>query len=884
MKTKAHLANLAVVGLLALILAACGGGGGGGTTPTPSQTGGAGGTTGTTATTPLAVVFATANPVQGPGPLMVTFVANVKGGVKPYTFQWDFTNDGAPDVIQNGRNTTSSTTTYVYPYLQADRAAGNPNSQFDCKFTVIDSDTTPVTVSSNLIHITVTGQSTLSFIAAHTFASSEEYASGQPVFRSRNPVLFRAEASGGIPPYTYQWDFEGTGTVQSILQNPQYVYNTVVYPGTDYFPTVTAFDSQGSHVTETMHVFVIPETAAPQPPTTLGVIVNTDPPVSTTMIGTSKFVGIILPIVTAEPLPRVNFSASVDVSKPGGGPPYLFFWDFQSDGKYDSEVQAPTIPYFDSSTNSFIHPYRFPGDYVCTLLVVDHLGGTKNVQINVRSLDVGSSPLNPLQANVAYTDSLIAGGATQNAFTATVSGGDGTYRYAWDLDGNGFWDNGPLMPDSSLDPWTPSATFDYSLVGTPPTNALGYYPAKLLVIDGTVASSVILLPGPTFGHLPSGYTLAQYLAQPGAHLVKDIPVSYVKRMNAYDPALHPERSNKIQARHGFGIVQMQNVVYLVGGWVGNVTQQTFEKIDFTQTSFPIVSSSDPGSVLLPMPTDRGDAACAALSNKIYVMGGRNNTAISPQNPGGILDKVESYDPATGAWVVRPFIGYSQSSVPLVAAAGVTARIQLTPPTLTPLIWVIGGVNTDGSVSSKTFGYLPNANPTRDAWDYQDFPAMRTPRYNMSTAVMSFADTNGTHDIIFTFGGQVAGGNVVSTAEAFFPDYGVWVTLPNMKTPRAGHTSVAAGNPGAIYVYGGFTMNPATNGYIAATNAEVYDGNLDWSATAKINVTAPDQGRYYLGGVVVPASNPDGEIALVIGGLSYSGEYNMVDEFRYQGAP
>lgn len=433
-----------------------------------------------------------------------------------------------------------------------------------------------------------------------------------------------------------------------------------------------------------------------------------------------------------------------------------------------------------------------------------------------------------------------------------------------------------------------TATFDYSKVGSPPSNTLGYYPAKLLVVDSSVSFFVNTPAGPTMGDFPikpgtspsRPYTLAEYLALPGAHLVKDVPVSYVKRINPYDPTLHPERTFKLQKRHGFGISQVNNVVYIIGGWVGNVPQQTVEAIDLTRTQFPIHSSSDAGSTILPMPTDRGDAGCTVLNNQIYVIGGRNNTAISPQDPGGILDKVEQFNPATGAWTVRPAIGYPSSRYPLVGPGAATSHITISGTVYT-VMWVMGGVTTDGSVSPRTYLYYPNANPANDQWDYTDFPAMRTPRYSFSTAVMSFADANGIHDIVYTFGGQVAGGAVVSTTEAFIPDYNVWVTLPNMKTPRAGHTSFGAGS--AIYTYGGFTTNPTGGNYTAASTAEVYDGNLDWSGTLPISVTPPDQGRYYLGGVLVPAS-VEGEIALVIGGVSNSGEYNSVDEFIYTGAP
>ena len=140
----ARFRSLMLVMALIMFLAACGGGGS--TILPPADNGGdRTGNQGTDENPPaddgsdLQILFVSATPQTGPAPLKVDFLAVVRGGVAPYKFQWDFTNDGAPDVIQNNVKVTTGTTSFTYPFLETDRAKGLNQSTFGCTLTVTDS-------------------------------------------------------------------------------------------------------------------------------------------------------------------------------------------------------------------------------------------------------------------------------------------------------------------------------------------------------------------------------------------------------------------------------------------------------------------------------------------------------------------------------------------------------------------------------------------------------------------------------------------------------------------------------------------------------------------------------------------------------------------------
>jgi len=147
-------------------------------------------------------------------------------------------------------------------------------------------------------------------------------------------VSFTGGATGGVPPYSFLWDF-GDGTT-STAQNPVHTYTS----GGRFKAVLTVTDSSGNDDSDsvTIKVSAVPlEATATADPTSGGA-----------------------------PL-EVSFTGEVT----GGTPPYDFVWSF-GDGTTSTE-QNP------------VHTYTDPGRYSVTLTVTD---SSSPVQTDVDSLSI----------------------------------------------------------------------------------------------------------------------------------------------------------------------------------------------------------------------------------------------------------------------------------------------------------------------------------------------------------------------------------------------------------------------------------------------------------------------------------------------------------------
>ena len=247
----------------------------------------------------------------------ITFTATASGGVPPYAFRWTF-----------GDSTTGS----VNPATHAYSAQGT----YIVNLTVID------TASPASNTRTVTGSVTVSpQPPPPQLRDSFTYTPTSPA--AGQIITFSANATGGVSPYSYIWNF-GDGST-----------------GIDQF-TSHSYSSQGNY--------------------TVAVTVSDSESPAQTVTSTRSVV------VSAPPLLRISFSYSPSKpvagspvtftsSETGGVPPYSLSWNF-GDGTTGVSGSAG-------------HTYTTPGTYTVVFTVNDS-GSPHNTQTTSQTITVSTPP------------------------------------------------------------------------------------------------------------------------------------------------------------------------------------------------------------------------------------------------------------------------------------------------------------------------------------------------------------------------------------------------------------------------------------------------------------------------------------------------------------
>ena len=193
-----------------------------------------------------------------------------------------------------------------------------------------------------------------------------------------------------------------------------------------------------------------------------------------------------------------------------------------------------------------------------------------------------------------------------------------------------------------------------------------------------------------------------------------------------------------------------------------------------------------------MPTPRSETASALLGDKIYIMGGLDET----DKP---LDTVEVYDVKSDKWSTA-----APLPIPLDHSGA---------DVLDQKIYLAGGKGIDSKTSGRLFIY----DPITDKW--QEGKPMPTARYALT---VDFVD-----GILFAVGGknkELMGyaRETLSTNEAYDPVTNKWSTKAPL--PSARHHAASAVVDGKLYVIGGRNTNFLQRLYL--DDNEMYDTKTD----------------------------------------------------------
>lgn len=293
---------------------------------------------------PLAIA-PTAAPTFGVVPLPVAFAANATDGTPPYTYDWDY-GDGTAHGA-----TASPTHTY----------AG------------VGSYTPTLTVVDNQGHVASWPGVLITVNPVLGVTANAVPTSGSAPM----PVSFSSTPTGGIPPYTYNWDF-GDGTAHGTTQNPSHTYDAAGV----YTATLTVTDSDSPAASASAPAITITVGA----PLSAGASAN--------------------PTSGSAPMP-VAFTGTVS----GGTPPYTYNWNY-GDGTAHGTTQSPS------------HTYASAGTFSATLTVTDN----QSHSVTTSPITISVGP--PL--SVSGSGYPTSGSAPMPvSFSSAPTGGTPPYSYDW---------------------------------------------------------------------------------------------------------------------------------------------------------------------------------------------------------------------------------------------------------------------------------------------------------------------------------------------------------------------------------------------------------------------------------------------------------------------
>lgn len=173
-----------------------------------------------------------------PYSIAADFSAEVGGGSPPYTYDWIF-GDGSP-------SSNLSNPTHSYDVYRG----------YAVNLTVVD---TAGSVASSAVNILYVPHSCPPPAPPPLDVGISYTIVGYCDRDIWNNVSFNASITGGVPPYTYAWDF-GDGTPNSTLATPSHSY----VAGGSRTVNLTVWDGNGSRGTASVTFIVAPPSCAPR--------------------------------------------------------------------------------------------------------------------------------------------------------------------------------------------------------------------------------------------------------------------------------------------------------------------------------------------------------------------------------------------------------------------------------------------------------------------------------------------------------------------------------------------------------------------------------------------------------------------------------------------
>ncbi|MCL2358826.1 kelch repeat-containing protein [Candidatus Bathycorpusculum sp.] len=235
---------------------------------------------------------------------------------------------------------------------------------------------------------------------------------------------------------------------------------------------------------------------------------------------------------------------------------------------------------------------------------------------------------------------------------------------------------------------------------------------------------------------------------------------YVGNNEMYDPATDrwEQRATMPTPRAGLCANVVNGSIYLIGGEKFSSTMPFYGETDINEVYNP---ATDSWTTKAPLPKAVKGYGSAVVNNKIYVIGGSNQTYSTSNS--GLVNNNQVYDVQTDQWTSARAFPFTVSRGAAVATTGYHAPQR---------IYYFGGFSAEKNNRTEMF------DPVTNSWNTLE----SMPRLKERLGVVSVSD------VLYIIGG-FDGNEWVSTVEQFKPmGYGsvppvVQITSPENKTYR-----------------------------------------------------------------------------------------------------